>query len=57
VDLAPSRDLKSVPPKVETWSNVRYKPGASNVKIDNRKFDYSKAQAKVNTHRKTAAEI
>jgi hypothetical protein len=46
-----------MPSKVQTWSNASHKPGGGNVKIENRKFDYSKVQAKVNTNKKTATTI
>jgi hypothetical protein len=36
---------------------VSHKPGGGNVKIINRKFDYSMVQPKVNTNNKTANTI
>jgi hypothetical protein len=56
MDLALSRHLKLVPPKVQSW-NTSYKPHVSNVKIENLKFDYSKVQAKININKKTAVAI
>jgi hypothetical protein len=44
---------KLVTSKVKSLSNVNHKPGGGNVKIVNRKVDYSKVKAKVNTGRES----
>ncbi|XP_031838274.2 microtubule-associated protein tau isoform X2 [Nomia melanderi] len=47
VGAAPSPNLKTVRSKIGSLENTSYKPGGGNVKIENRKLDFSKAQPKI----------
>lgn len=47
VGAAPSPNLKQVRSKIGSLNNATYKPGGGNVKIENRKLDFSKAQPRI----------
>lgn len=47
VGSAPSPNLKVVKSKIGSLQNANYKPGGGNVKIENRKLDFAKAQPKI----------
>lgn len=47
VGAAPSPNLKTIRSKIGSLDNAGYKPGGGNVKIENRKLDFSKAQPKI----------
>lgn len=47
VGSAPSPNLKVVKSKIGSLDNAHYKPGGGNVKIENRKLDFAKAQPKI----------
>lgn len=44
---APSPNLKVVKSKIGSLQNAHHKPGGGNVKIENRKLDFAKAQPKI----------
>lgn len=47
VGSAPSPNLKVVRSKIGSLDNAKYKPGGGNVKIENRKLDFGKAQPRI----------
>lgn len=47
VGAAPSPNLKSIRSKIGSLENATHKPGGGKIKIENRKLDFSSAQAKI----------
>jgi microtubule-associated protein tau len=57
IPVPPPLNPKTVPSKVASLSNIHHKPGGGKVKIENRKIDYSKVKAKINTNRRAVKKI
>lgn len=47
VGAAPSPNLKAAKSKVGSLANTLHKPGGGNIRIENHKIDFSKAQSRI----------
>ena len=53
VGAAPSPNLKSVRSKIGSLDNTTHRPGGGNIKIENKKLDFSNAQSRITAKNET----